>query len=350
MKTKQREIEFNDHILLLGWCKPQPHHVRADGHSSLWQPLLKWSQTTCSGGRGLQVPLQGRRNTADSHERHDLKKEMMAHPLWWECLSRNNECKSSGRMCFWSSLISTWTLFHFGTQTHNFTNSQNKFSSSSFSKALPTTQSVSRDSIVLLYLRSQGIVIRFLGVQLLFSPLLFPFFFFLRVIIFFCKPFINRSSICGLSVTLMRLSLPPIPTGCTKEFKSVKLCNPTAHGKRLKTRQLEINLKWFESKVCTGKQRGKMGVGSFSGKKHYRALSKKRKKENPWNSRLPAQALSFRQQCYKSFNLNTNIPCASVDHWSCEDCGDARGLTVPQFTFPLRNMHRSDISALQGGP
>lgn len=33
------------------------------------------------------------------------------------------------------------------------------------------------------------------------------------------------------------------PSGCVKDFKSIKLCNPTAHGKLMKTRQWDINLK-----------------------------------------------------------------------------------------------------------
>lgn len=110
----------------------KPHHVCPVGHSLLWQPLLEWSPPTWSRRKGLRVPLQGREDTADTHERQHLNREVTDYPLWWEGLSQNNESKSNERqitpltLCFSSSLISNQTLHHFSTQTHNFTISVHK--------------------------------------------------------------------------------------------------------------------------------------------------------------------------------------------------------------------------------
>lgn len=105
------------------------------GHSLLWQPLLKWSESTSSRGESwgtLRVPLQGRNNTTNINDRRHQKKEITDHPLWWERLSHNNEYKSNRsqiiplRLCFSSFLISAQTLYHFSMQTHNFTKSGHK--------------------------------------------------------------------------------------------------------------------------------------------------------------------------------------------------------------------------------
>lgn len=128
MKTKRRKLS-----LMTTFKSPADADT---SHLSCWSLI---TVTAITGIKSTEMDQKERPERSSTEQKWYSRRPLQTseqrrpdYPLWWEGLSQNNESKSNERqitpltLCFSSSLISTQTLHHFHSQTHNFTISAQK--------------------------------------------------------------------------------------------------------------------------------------------------------------------------------------------------------------------------------